>query len=117
MSNLTFEQFQQQSNKTVKKHESTKDAILDAILGLNGEVGEVTEVIKKHLYHNKGTLKEVQTKLCEELGDVLWYLQNLATTCGISLEVIAELNLEKLQKRYPEGYSHEQSKQGRNDIR
>ena len=108
MSNLTFEQFQQQSNKTVKKHESTKDAILDAILGLNGEVGEVTEVIKKHLYHNKGTLKEVQTKLCEELGDVLWYLQNLATTCGISLEVIAELNLEKLQKRYPEGYSHEQ---------
>jgi len=70
-------------------------------LGLAGESGEVTEIIKKHYRHGK----ELNTEhLREELGDVLWYVTVLAASNGIDLYEVAEANIEKLRKRYPEGF-------------
>lgn len=66
-------------------------------LGLAGEVGEVSEHIKKYLFHNK-VLNLRDLKL--ELGDVLWYLTFLSGVCGYSLAQIAQGNMAKLQDRH-----------------
>lgn len=75
-------------------------------LGLVGESGEVSEIIKKHIGHGHEIDVEKVTK---ELGDVLWYLSDVASQLGIDLEDVASLNIEKLKARYPEGFSYEAS--------
>lgn len=82
------------------------DRILNGVLGLNGEAGEVIDIYKKH----KMQEHEFDTaKMIDELGDVLWYCAELATGLGVTLENVAEHNVEKLMKRYPEGFSAERS--------
>lgn len=75
-------------------------------MGLAGETGEVVDLLKKIVFHGH---KMDLEKLKDELGDVLWYVANLATTLDLNLEDIAEFNIEKLQKRYPRGFSEEKS--------
>lgn len=71
-------------------------------IGLAGEVGECTEPVKKWFFHGKKTEEEVRSALREEIGDVLWYAACLADAFGLSLNEIAENNVAKLLKRYPE---------------
>lgn len=75
-------------------------------LGLGGEAGEATELIKKHLGHGHSL---DLPKLTGELGDVLWYIAAIATMCGISLDEIAVMNREKLKARYPDGFTQQAS--------
>ena len=75
-------------------------------LGLCGESGEVADIVKKHI--DQGHALNIE-KYKEELGDVLWYLAHAAETVGATLDEIAELNIEKLRKRYPTGFSVERS--------
>lgn len=79
----------------------------NAALGLTGEAGEVAEIIKKHLYQGHELDKESVKK---ELGDILWYIVLASELMGTTLKEIARLNIEKLQKRYPDGFSHEASR-------
>jgi len=72
-----------------------------AVIGLCGEVGEVAELIKKHLYHGKSLDKDM---LAKEIGDVLWYLNYCASVFGLSMNDIAQKNVEKLMARYPNGF-------------
>lgn len=76
-------------------------------VGLAGEAGEVADHIKKGVFHQHGI---DQGKLEKELGDVLWYVAALCTTAGLLLEDVMRLNIEKLKKRYPNGFSSEDSK-------
>ena len=64
-------------------------------MGISGEAGEVTDYIKKLLFH--GHILD-KNKMKEELGDVLWYIATIGTTVGLSLEDIAESNILKLKK-------------------
>ena len=73
-------------------------------LGLAGEAGEVCDLLKKELAHRRKV-----NSYTEELGDVLWYVSALAFACGTSLREVAKANVDKLRKRYPNGYSHEAS--------
>lgn len=70
------------------------------LLGLCGETGEVAEKVKK-IIRDQGGAIQVKDKqdIAMELGDVLWYLSNLARLYGFTLNEIAELNLKKLEKR------------------
>lgn len=70
--------------------------------GLAGEAGEVCDLLKKVLGHGKPYDGE---KLKKELGDVLWYLANLATAHGFSLSDVAQTNVNKLRARYPTGFT------------
>lgn len=75
-------------------------------LGISGEAGEVTDYIKKVLFHGHSLDAE---KLAKELGDVMWYTALLADAIGIDLDTVAQMNIDKLKKRYPEGFSEEDS--------
>ncbi len=80
--------------------------IENGILGLCGETGECADLWKKYLHQGHELDKD---KLVEELGDVLWYCAELASGLGMSLEDVAQINVEKLKKRYPAGFSAERS--------
>ena len=67
-------------------------------LGLAGEAGEFTEIVKKHIYHGKLLNKE---KAIKELGDILWYVMYSAAALGSTLEEVALANVIKLGERFP----------------
>ena len=93
---MTFAEYQEGMSRTYKPNR-----LLNHILGLLGESGEVAEIIKKSEYHGK---PYTQDKMKDELGDVLWYLTALASDHGLTLEGIAEHNVAKLAARYPNGF-------------
>ena len=73
-------------------------------LGLSGEIGEVTDLLKKHLYHRNSKPLDVE-KLKDELGDVLWYYFVLLDTLGLSFEEVMAANAAKLEERHPSGFN------------
>ena len=73
--------------------------VLYPTLGLCGEAGEVAEKVKKQVRDNKFSRHET----AQELGDVLWYLTNLANDLGYSLAEIAYNNIDKLESRKERG--------------
>ena len=83
--------------------------LLNAALGLSGESGEFTDIVKKVICHGHPYTKDLQDRLIKELGDVLWYCALAADALDIGLETVAVLNIGKLKQRYPEGFSQERS--------
>jgi NTP pyrophosphatase (non-canonical NTP hydrolase) len=76
------------------------DNLLYPTLGLCGEAGEVAEKVKKLVRDDGGVLtEERRSALSKELGDVLWYVAQLATEAELDLDDIAAANLEKLLSR------------------
>lgn len=73
-------------------------------LGLAGEAGEVAEHVKKSIRDDGGAvLPERRTAMAKELGDVLWYLAQLATELDLDLDDVARMNLDKLLSRQQRG--------------
>lgn len=103
-----FDQFQKQASKNFKEPfelPANTAQLLNWAIGLSGETGEVSEVIKHHVF-GKEPLDKMA--LAKELGDVLWYLAAICTTADISLSAVADLNIQKLEHRYGgKGYSKE----------
>ena len=88
--------------------EKTSDVImpglLEKVLGLSGESGEVADKVKKIIRDKNGEVsKEDKEAIAKELGDVMWYIAGIARYLDISLEEIAEQNLEKLASRMKRG--------------
>ena len=80
-----------------------REAKFLAALGLCGEAGEVSELIKKHLLHGKPLSRD---DLRKELGDVLWYFFHALNTFDMSLEEVMEENVRKLCDRHPVQYGN-----------
>lgn len=107
---MNIEQFQKDSLRTQKSYKQLEESDLkklDMALGLSGEVGEVVDLVKHAIFHNE---KLERCELAKELGDVMWYLVNMASAYDMSMEDILLLNEAKLAARYSEGYSDEASK-------
>jgi NTP pyrophosphatase (non-canonical NTP hydrolase) len=100
---MNFSQYQTQSRRTASYPRAGEDLTYPA-LGLCGEAGEVAEKVKKTLRDDGGVLSDERREaLSRELGDVLWYLSQLATEAGLDLEEIAAENLDKLISRQERG--------------
>lgn len=103
---MTFEEYQKKSRETAIYPDKGKNFIYPT-LGLAGEAGEIAEKIKKVLRDKNGVIdEETRKEISKELGDVLWYLSQLATEVELSLEEIAALNISKLQSRKDRGQLH-----------
>lgn len=74
--------------------------MIEKVLGLAGEAGEVCDKIKKMIRDENGEVSEgKKMEIVKEMGDVLWYLAMVARYLGVSFEKVAELNIEKLTDR------------------
>jgi NTP pyrophosphatase (non-canonical NTP hydrolase) len=105
---MNFNEYQQLARKTqLYGKENPQNYVIYPALGLGGESGEVLEHIKKILRDDKRQITpERQQKLKKELGDVLWYLSNLAYDLALNLDDIATTNILKLQKRKEQNQVH-----------
>lgn len=75
--------------------------IINACLGLSGEVGELNDLIKKWVFHDADIDLD---HLKKEVGDILWYVAMMCDSCGWKLDDVMQMNVDKLKKRYPEGF-------------
>jgi len=92
--------------RTYAGSDETRDKLCLGALGLAGESGEVVDLVKKHLYQGH----EIDSaRMCDELGDVLWYFALICHATGSTLKEVMRGNVEKLRKRYPEGFAVERS--------
>lgn len=98
----SFNDYQENAVNTLASSNDVERDTLVVALGLIGEAGELTEVVKKHIGHGHD-YEESKKKVLGELGDVLWYVAVLAAIYGISLQSVVDHNVEKLAKRYPAG--------------
>ena len=80
--------------------------LINGALGLTGEAGEVSDMIKKHVFHGHELNKD---EIIKELGNVCWYVALLSYAINVPLEDILQKNVDKLKRRYPEGFSEESS--------
>lgn len=103
---MDIKEYQEKATRTVNTRLSRKDQLSNLCMGLCGESGEVVDYLKKCIYHDHKLEKE---KLFEELGDIMWYLTNIATLFNLPMDNILDKNIKKLEERYPEGFSEEKS--------
>lgn len=75
--------------------------VLNGCLGLTGEAGEVSDMIKKWIFHQKELDAE---HLKKEIGDVMWYVAMICESMDFNLDEILQMNVDKLKARYPEGF-------------
>ena len=103
---LTLDRYQELAQRSAGAGGQGERRLMVAALGLAGEAGEFANLVKKMTAHGHAFDPEA---LKDELGDVLWYLAEAATASGLNLDQIAQENVEKLLKRYPEGFSEHDS--------
>lgn len=100
---MDFDTYQKESRKTAIYPSITHPVVYPS-LGLAGEAGEVSGKIKKIFRDKNGEFsKEDVDDIKKELGDVLWYIAQISTELGISLDDIAKSNIEKLTSRMKRG--------------
>ena len=102
---VTLNEYQKAAQRTSNTNRRVSK-IKNGLLGLAGEVGELCDHYKKYQYQDHGFDREHMMK---ELGDVLWYVAELACGLECTLEGIAQMNIDKLKARYPDGFAAEKS--------
>ena len=103
---MTLNEYQVLAQRTSRKDISPDDHLFNGILGLAGETGECADLVKKHYFQDG---REVYRDLIDELGDVLWYVVEAVSALDLTLEEVAQHNMDKLKRRYPEGFSADRS--------
>lgn len=99
---MEFNDYQESAAKTAVF--DAKDALTYLTMGLAGEAGEVSNTIKKVLRDDRGHVSAARREeVAKELGDVLWYVAQLARELKLDLDEIAESNLDKLYDRMNRG--------------
>ena len=99
----TMNEYQELARETALYPKET--GLYYTVLGLTGEAGEVAEKVKKMIRDNK-TLEDCQIDIMNELGDVMWYIANVAYEFGLTLEEVAENNVLKLNSRLERNVIH-----------
>ena len=99
--------YQRAALRTAPHYAYPMDMITNGVMGLAGEAGECVDMVKKARYQGHDLDTE---HLAKELGDLCWYVALTAYAIGFDMDTIMERNVEKLKKRYPEGFSAERSR-------
>lgn len=99
---MTGNKYQVLAQRTSRTGLSTADHLLNGVLGLAGESGEVCDLVKK--WWAQGHEIDL-AHIAKELGDICWYIAETATAIGYDLDTIMQMNVDKLKARYPQGFS------------
>ena len=112
---MTINEYQTAALRTAQTDKLTaRELLLNSVLGLCGESGEVADLVKKHRFQGHDFDFD---HVAKELGDVAWYLADCAYAIGFDLESIFRMNKEKLKARYPDGFSTDRSlHRAENDV-
>jgi NTP pyrophosphatase (non-canonical NTP hydrolase) len=103
---MDLKEYQKFCKKIAKKFDSKEKEVLTWGLGIAGEAGDVAGCIKKTFAHNN----DQKAGIKENLGDTLWYIAVICNSFGWDLDEVLEENVEKLKKRYPEGFKEKDAK-------
>ena len=105
---LTLNEYQTEAMRTASGmcEKCNDNLMLNGAMGLNGEAGEVIDILKKYMFQGHKLDTE---HIAKELGDCLWYIAVCAKGAGYTLDEIAEMNKAKLRKRYPDGFEADKS--------
>ena len=103
---MNFKEYQKECKRTATFWGTDCECLSNMCMGIAGEAGEIVDYFKKVLY--QGRELDIN-KVKEEMGDLLWYMAGLADRLNIDLDEVTNLNIQKLQKRYPDGFSIERS--------
>lgn len=105
-SEWTYESYAEETKRTRNTELSSVDWVLNTILGLSGECGELVELIKKDLFHKVPATKEA---IIKELGDQHYYWTEAVAALGnlykFTVQDVITENSRKLRERYPNGFS------------
>ena len=103
---MRVNEYQQLAMTTLNPELSKREVLINSVMGLCGESGEAIDIVKKWLAQGHELDRE---KLAKELGDICWYLAETATALDLNLEDIMAANIEKLRRRYPDGFDASRS--------
>lgn len=100
---MTLNEYQESTPVTISPKSDVPGAY--HALALNGEAGELAEKIKKY-WRDRTPFESTQQAIKNELGDVLWYVSAVARDWGLTLEQVAQGNLDKIASRKQRGVQH-----------
>lgn len=105
---MTINEYQQEALRTAAgmNHSNNDEILLNGVMDLCGESGGCVDIVKKYRFQGH---ELDNAHLAKELGDVAWYLAVAAYAIGYDLETVLQLNVDKLRKRYPNGFESERS--------
>ena len=103
---MKINEYQALAMNTLNKELTKNDILINGVMGLCGEAGEVIDLVKKHLHQGHPLNKD---DLIKELGDVAWYLAEVSYAIDVDLETVLTSNIEKLKKRFPNGFETNRS--------
>ena len=98
---MDVNEYQKLAMTTLNPALDKRDVLINSVMGLCGESGEAIDIVKKWMAQGHALDRE---RLAKELGDIAWYLAEAATALDLSLEDILQANIDKLRKRYPDGF-------------
>jgi NTP pyrophosphatase (non-canonical NTP hydrolase) len=99
---MEFNEYQEKALATMREFDNKKDQIINGLLGLASESGEVCDLMKKHFCLGNELDKDM---LMKELGDVMWYMAEICDAYGFTMQDVAEKNIAKLRARHGEKFS------------
>lgn len=109
---MNINEYQIRALRTAKINSNEDFLLEEGIMGLCGEAGEAIDILKKAKF--QGHELDVE-HMVKELGDIAWYLAVSAYALGYDLESVLRMNIEKLKKRYPDGFEEDKSVHRKND--
>ncbi len=95
---MEFNDYQKAANRTLYGNEQV---LTNCTLGLSSEVGEVVDLVRQYTFYSQKLDKKA---LVKEMGDVMWYLSQVAEWADIPFDDVAKDNIERLNARYPDGF-------------
>lgn len=102
---MTFKEYQALARRTQNPDLNGHQRLLHALHGMSAEVGEIHAIYQKQYqghdinYHH----------LLDEASDLLWFIAEFCDVMGVSMDSVAEQNIDKLRKRFPNGFDPERS--------
>ena len=102
---MVLNEYQELAQRT-SNTKTRSDKIENGLLGLFGEGGECADIFKKYMFQGHEFDRDHMLK---EAGDILWYVAELVSGLGTTLELVAQMNIDKLQARYPDGFDPDKS--------